>query len=178
MWWGDWDQKGTPSDLRDDVISPLALWRVRQVTKCKALAGVTDDNGDTKPEVNRLAEIAIYLRALKVNDSHGNPIAVRPVLIKGGRIYVEDPNRAEGVSWLAYEGTGIKVESSHPFALDHNVLPATQALGAEGCHECHRSMNRNEPTRVFERLVLLDPFGLDGKPVYATVRSTTKLAPR
>ncbi|MHC4959043.1 MAG: hypothetical protein ACYTGN_11785, partial [Planctomycetota bacterium] len=46
-WWGDWD-------VDAGVVRPIPLWRVRGITKGAALAGVTDDNGDGRPEVNRL----------------------------------------------------------------------------------------------------------------------------
>lgn len=177
-WWGDWDQGATPGTsgpaLADDHIAPIPLWRIRGVTAGAPLPAVADDNGDGKKEVNTTAEIRAYLDALKANDVHGNPVATRPVLVKGGKVWYDDG--AGGVASFEYEGTGIKTESSHPFAADHNVLPASEALGhggSVGCGDCHRSMNGGLPTRVFDRLILVDPWGPDGLPVYKTVRELT-----
>lgn len=176
-WWGDWDKNGTPGDLSDDVIEPIFLWRVRQITGGAPLDGVTDDYGDGQPEVNRLEEIASYLAALKGNDSYGRQVATNPVLVRGGRIWHDDPDADTGVGSFEYEGTGIDTESSHPFSTDHNVLPASVALGSTSCGECHTSFNDGAPTPVFDRLILIDPFGPDGQPVYQTVRQMTGIDP-
>jgi len=165
IWWGDWDTKNTATKA-DDVISPIALWRVRQITGGQPLAVVTDDNGDGKPEVNRPAEILAYIKALKNRDTYGTPVAVRPVLIKGGEVYFEDPNEPDGVGHFEYEHSGIKTESSHPFSVDHNVQPTSRALGAGGCTDCHAEQGKSP---VFDRMILVDPYGPDGKPVYKTV---------
>jgi hypothetical protein len=172
VWWGDWDKK-VISNPDDDVISPVPLWKVRQITKGAALAGVKDDNGDGKVEVNSLAEIQLYLTALKGKDSHGNQIAKNPVLVKGGHVYYEDG----GVKSFDYHKTKIKTESSHPFSVDHGVLPAKMALGAKGCQECHTSLNGNKPTPVFDRLILVDFVGPNGKPVYKPMRKLTGVNP-
>lgn len=176
-WWGDWDRNGTPGALGDDIVQPVILWRVRQITGGAPLPGVTDDNGDGKPEVNRPAEIALCLQALKGNDSHGNPVAANPVLVKGGRIWFEDPSVPEGVGSFPYEGTGIKVESEHPFMVSHDVLPASQALGAASCGDCHPYYSGGLPTPVFDRRILVDPFDVNSLPAYKTVRQITGLSP-
>ena len=155
IWWGDWDQNGTPTNKADDVIKPIPLWRVRQIT-----SGLTPP-ADNK--VNTLAEIATYIAALKGNDSHGVQVAANPVLVKGGQVWHDDG--AGSVTSFEYEGTGIKTESSHPFSVNHNVRPGSEALGSTSCNECH-----NGGTPVFDRLILIDPFGPDGQPVYKTVR--------
>jgi hypothetical protein len=158
-------------------VRPIPLWRVRAITKGAALEGVTDDNGDGKPEVNRLEEIKLYIDALKANDKYGNPVATNPVLIRGGSIWHEDANEPEGVGHFEYHGTGIKTESSHPFSVNHNVLDSKQALGAKSCSECHASGGGSVPTPVFDRLVLVDPWGPDGQPVYKTVAELTGVDP-
>ncbi|MBI2945199.1 MAG: hypothetical protein HYY25_13475 [Candidatus Wallbacteria bacterium] len=176
-WWGDWDRKGTQLDRADDNLSPIPLWRIRGITSNKALAAVRDDNADTIPEVNTLAEIAAYMTALKGNDRYGRPVAVNPVLIKGGRLYYEDTSAASGVSSFEIEGSGLHAESSHPFGESHNVLASGKALGSRSCGECHRASNGGRDTPVFDRKVLIDPFGVDGAPVYTTVRDMTRLNP-
>ena len=165
VWWGDWDDKGTP-DMSDDVIKPIALWRVRQITSGAALPGTADNN------VNTRAEIAAYIAALKGNDSHGNPVAVNPVLVKGGSVYHDDG--AGAILDFEYHGTGIKVESSHPFAVNHNVLPTTQTWGnVTGCGDCHGS----NTTPFFDRQILVDPFDENGQAVYKTVRQLLGIDP-
>ena len=176
-WWGNWNQNGTPDDLSDDVVEPIILWRVRQITGGAPLNGVTDDNGDGQPEVNRLEEIALYIDALKGNDSFGRQVAANPVLVRGGRLWHEDADAASGVSSFEIEGTGLIAESADAFSTDHNVLPASMALGSTGCGECHTSFNDGALTPVFDRLILIDPFGTDGQPVYQTVREMTGVSP-
>jgi hypothetical protein len=66
-------------------------------------------------------------------------------------------------------------------ALSHGVLSKEQALGYSpvnpelGCRDCHRPASKDSP--VFDRLVLVDPFDQDGRPVYKTVRQLTGLNP-
>jgi hypothetical protein len=162
IWWGDWDQNGTPTDKTDDVIKPIPLWRARQI-----ISGLTVP-ADNK--VNTLAEIYTYITALKGNDSHGVQVAANPVLVKGGQVWHDDG--AGSVTSFEYHGTGIKTESSHPFSVNHNVRPGSEALGSTSCNECH-----NGGTPVFDRLILVDPFGPDGQPVYKTVRELLGVDP-
>jgi len=165
-WWGDWSDNNTPGDLSDDIIKPIPLWRVRGITGGKALPIVEDNN------VNTLEEIRAYIVALRGNDVHGNQVAANPVLLRGGNVWHD--NGAGGVSHFEYEGTGIKTESSHPFSVNHNVRSGAEAWGAGGCADCHGGHS----TPFFDRKVLIDPFGPDGKPVYRTVRDLLKLSPR
>lgn len=169
-WWGEWDQAGTTSTLSDDVISPIPLWRVRAAIAAGAPA-VSDDNGDGKLEVNTATETLAYIAALKTNDVHGNPVATNPVLVRGGHVYYED---AGTLHHFEYHGTGIKTESSHPFAVNHNVLGPSKALGQSNkCNDCHNK--GSSPT--FDRLILVDPWDEDGDPVYKTVRELTGVDP-
>ncbi|MHC4090349.1 MAG: hypothetical protein ACYSVY_08750 [Planctomycetota bacterium] len=183
LWWADWDDNGTPGDMSDDVVAPIPLWKVRQITGNAPLPGVTDDNGDGKMEVNRLAEINLYLQALKGNDSYGRQVAANPVLVKGGRIWHEDPETPpDYVTSFGYEGTGLVVESMHPFSMDHNVLRAGDGWGTEAggwaCGHCHQFWNGGQPTVVMDRLILVDPFDSDGLAVYETVKDMTGLNPQ
>ncbi len=186
IYWADWDQNGTPGDLSDDTIHPIILWRLRQITSNSPLPGVTDDNGDGKLEVNLPAEMLLYMQALKGNDSYGRQVAANPVLVKGERIWYEDSQDPDGVSWFEHEGSGVHVESFEVFGLDHNVLAAKEAwgieyneqgVGVDTCGHCHLAHNGGEPTLVMDRLILVDPFGPDGLPVYKTVREMTGLNP-
>lgn len=178
VWWGTWDQGGTPglAALGDDVVHPIALWRVRGLTGGQPLPGTTDDNGDTKPEVNRPDEIMAYITALKGVDKYGVQLAANPVLVKGGAIWYEDPANPGQVLHLEYHDTGMKVESSHAFSIDHNVRDKSMAWGAlRKCTDCHFSRQ----TPVFDRKILVDPFDSDSaaSPVYKTVRELTGVSP-
>jgi hypothetical protein len=142
---------------------------------------VTDDNGDGTPEVNRRAEIFLYIQALKADDVHGRPVAENPVLVKGGRVWYEEPAGPGGVAFFEHEGTGIAVESYETFGLDHNVLVQEEAWGAwvdnpsEGCPDCHRPITQDSP--VFARWVLVDPFDEHGRRIYKTVSELSGLTP-
>jgi hypothetical protein len=181
VYWADWDQNGTPGVLSDDAIQPVILWRLRQITGNSPLPGVTDDNGDGKLEVNRPEEILSYVQALRGNDSHGVPVADNPVLVKGGRVWYEDPGAPGGVDSFEHEGTGIVVQSYEIFGLDHNVLVQEEAWGAwvsnpaEGCVDCHRPVTQDSP--VFARLILVDPWDENGDPVYKTVSELSGVTP-
>lgn len=180
IYWGDWDQNGTPGDLSDDSIQPVILWRLRQITGGSPLPGVTDDNGDGKPEINRPQEMLEYMGALKGPDSHGRTVAATPVLIKGPRVWYEDPASTDGVGAFEYKDAGIAVTGYEVFGLDHNVLAMENAWGYNlepslGCEQCHQGLQRQSP--VFDRLVLVDPFDAHGAPIYATVRELTGVNP-
>jgi len=180
-YWGDWDQKGTPDDRSDDVVAPIAAWRVRQITGGNPLPVATDDNGDGKLEINRDEEILAYIAALKGVDSYGRQVAANPVLVKGLRIWYEDPGAPGGVSSFDPESFGMKVEWGTKRGLSHSVLPKEFSLGYNavnpelGCRDCHRPATLDSP--VFDRLVLVDPWGTDGRPVYKTVRQLTGMNP-
>jgi hypothetical protein len=163
VWWGDWDQT-------NDVVRPIALWRVRQAIAA-ATPAVADNNGDTINEVNTEAEILAYIAALKADDVHNNPVAAIPVLVKGGKIWYDDGG---SLGVLDYHAAGIAAESGHPFSINHNV---TKDDAISACGDCHRSMNGGNPAKVFDRPILIDPFDESGNPVYDTVRDITGLSP-
>jgi hypothetical protein len=178
IYWGDWHQNDTPDDLSDDIISPIYTWRVSQLVP-EPLPVVTDDNGDGQLEINRAEEILAYIQVLKGNDVHGEPVATNPVLVKGQRVWYEDPEAPEGVSYFEPEGTGIPMTWwPYLWGKDHNVRPKEESWGytplyppTEGCRDCHRPRTFTSP--VFDRKILIDPYGPDGQPVYTTVREMT-----
>ena len=144
-------------------------------------SSVTDDNGDGKLEINRDEEILAYIAALKGVDSYGRQVAANPVLVKGLRIWYEDPGAPGGVSSFDPESFGMKVEWGTKRGLSHSVLPKEFALGYNatnpelGCRDCHRPDTFDSP--VFDRLILVDPWRTDGRPVYKTVRQLTGMNP-
>ncbi len=179
-WWGDWIDNAPAGPGPEDLVRPLPLWKVRHATGGSAPAGIMDDNGDGNPEVNTPTEIAVFVNPttglLVDDDGHGQPIAANPVLVKGGRVWFWDGG---GVGSFVYEDEGVPTESSHPFSINHNVLPLglypDSPLGKQGCSDCHGTN-----TKVFDRPVLVDPFdasaesmpgaGDGAQPVYQTVR--------
>jgi hypothetical protein len=182
FYWADWNQNGTPDDLTDDIVAPLINWRVPQAIGAEHLPLVTDDNDDGIVEVNRLDEIRATLEALKGRDRYGRQVASRPVLVKGTRIWYEDPDAPQGVGYFEREGVDLPISwVIFSWGIDHNVLPTEEAWGygadnaREGCRDCHRPDTEDSP--VIDRLVMIDPYGPDGKPVYTTVRKMTGLAP-
>jgi len=181
IYWADWDLNGTPEEFADDTVQPVILWRLQQITGGVPLPGITDDDGDGNLEINRAAEILIYVQALKGNDSYGRPVATNPVLVKGGRIWFEAPGSPTGVDFVEHEGTALRVDSYEIFGLDHNVLVQEEAWGAyvfnpaEGCPDCHRPMTQDSP--VFARQILIDPFDENGNRVYKTVTELSGVTP-
>ena len=183
VYWADWDQSGTPADLTDDTIAPVVASQIRILNGGVALPGVTDDNADGRLEVNRPEEILIYIQYLKGENPRERVLATRPVLVKGRSVWYEDPLASGGVGSFEFEGQGIVMEPWSPFvqAVDHGVFPKDKSLGyspidpSMGCTDCHRPATLDSP--VFDRLILTDPYGPDGKPVYETVRQLTGLNP-
>ncbi len=181
LWWADWQQGGTPEDYSDDLVVPIIPWRVQQITGGAALPVVTDDNGDGRLEVNSPDEILAYIQALRGNDSYGRQVAANPVLVKGRKLWYEDPATPGTIKTLDYEGTGIVAEMSTNYEMDHNILAKEEALGYHpetpelGCRDCHRPDTKDAPFP--DRLVLVDPWGPDGAPVYETIRARTGLNP-
>ena len=180
IYWADWDRNATPQTTVDDTIQPIILWRLRHITGNAPLSGVADDNGDGKLEINRPEEMLLYMQALKGNDPYDEPVANNPVLVKGRRVWYEDPQAPGGVNWFDYEASGIAVEPFEFFGLDHNVPVATESWGSgdpyEGCNVCHRA----EPpydSPFMDHVILIDPFDVDGQPVYQTPREMTGLGP-
>jgi hypothetical protein len=183
VYWADWNQNRTPADLSDDTIAPVVAQQLRILTGGVALPGVTDDNADGRLEINRPEEILTYIQYLKGGNAQERVLATRPVLVKGKRVWYEDPQTPGGVGSFDIEGQGIVMEdwSSSVSSVDHAVFPKDKAWGysptdpSAGCRDCHRPATHDSP--VFDRKILVDPHGLDGKPVYETVRQMTGLNP-
>ena len=174
IYWGDWDQNNTPDILTDDVISPIFTTKVARVIS-EPLSVVTDDNEDGVLEINRPEEILAYLRVLR-GDEGGEAVAANPVLVKGKRVWYEDPQDPTQVLSFEHVDSGIAMDAWYPYlwGKDHNVRPKEEAWGytsdpwpTAGCQDCHRAASHDSP--VFNRKILVDPYGLDGQPVYEIV---------
>jgi hypothetical protein len=189
-YWGDWNDVTGDGPSHDDMISAIYLWKVRDVISSVGLTA-TDDNGDGSPEVNTLEEIFAYLTAIEISaDVHGNPfVADQAVLVKGGHVWYLDPVEPSGVNSFEIHGSHVEVEATHPFSIDHNVLPLSQGvtLGATSCGECHRTYNSGIDTPVFDRVILYDAFDTTGEstpgagdgaePVFTTLREVCDVDP-
>lgn len=132
-------------------MKPIPLWKIRELKK----PPLKDDNNDGIPEVNSLEEIKAFLKALRVKDKFGNPVANHPALIKGNFLYQLDKRG---------EVERIKHEQAHclDFSLSHNVASGPNVIGARGCKDCH-----SKNSLFFLRKVLIDPYDEKGKPIYA-----------
>jgi hypothetical protein len=144
IYWGDLDES-------TNVVKPIQLWKIRELKK----PPLRDDNNDGIPEINSLEEVKAFLKALKVKDKFGNPVANHPVLIKGDFLYQLDKKG---------EVEKIKHEQAHllDYSISHNVVSGPNVIGARGCKDCH-STNSS----FFLRKVLIDPYDEKGKPVYS-----------
>jgi hypothetical protein len=143
IYWGDLDEK-------TNVVRPIFLWKIRDLKK----PTLKDDNQDGIPEANTLGEIKAFLNALKRNDRFGNPIALHPVLVKGGFLY--QLNKKGEVEKIKYESSPIT-----DFSLSHNVITGPAVIGSKGCIDCH-----SKKSSFFLRKILTDPYDEKGKPVY------------
>ncbi|MGZ3523527.1 MAG: hypothetical protein ACXU9L_01915, partial [Thermodesulfobacteriota bacterium] len=143
IYWGDYDPK-------TNVVKPVSLWKIQELKT----PSLKDDNGDGIPEVNSFVEIKTFLLALKGMDKFGSPIAIHPVLIKGGFLYQLDKKG---------EVEKIKNEQAEvlDFSISHQVIAGPSVIGARGCKECH-----SKKSPFFLRKVLVDPYDEKGKPVY------------
>ncbi|MDI6853811.1 MAG: formate dehydrogenase subunit gamma [Deltaproteobacteria bacterium] len=109
-----------------------------------------------RPELHTPEQIKTALAAL-TETLQGNKRfqQVKPFFHKGGRLYFLD-DKGEVASrqddtWAGHlEG----------FNINHNVAPASLALGANGCGDCHSA-----EAHMFKGQIVTDMFGPGGKPV-------------
>jgi hypothetical protein len=152
IYWGDLDEE-------TQVVKPVLLWKIRGLKK----PPLADDNGDGTPELNSPDEIKTFLNALKEKDKFGNPVANRPVLVKGGFLYrLDEKGEVEKIKHEQAQHrdrTG-QVEN-RDFSLSHNIMSGSSVTGSRGCQDCH---SKNSP--FFLRKVLVDPYDEKGNPVY------------
>jgi hypothetical protein len=142
IYWGDLDSK-------TNVVKPVPLWKIRELKK----PPLKDADGDV-PKLNSLEQIKDFLKALDGNDQFGNPVAVHPVLMKGGFLYQLNKKG---------EAEKTKHEQAEPvdFSLSHHVMSGPNVIGARGCNDCH-----SKKSPFFLRKVLVDPYDEKGNPVY------------
>jgi hypothetical protein len=146
IYWGDLDEN-------TKVVKPIPLWKIRDLKK----PPLKDDNNDEIPEINSLEEIRAFLRGLKEKDKFGNPVAIHPVLMKGGFLYHLD-NKGE-VEKIKHDQA-----QRMDYSLSHGIVSGPNVIGSRGCRDCH---SKNSP--FFLRKILADPYDEKGKPVYTEV---------
>ena len=121
------------------------------------LSKITDNNGDSIPEVNSPPEIDALIHSvtahmkLKGYDLTGKQI----VWVNNDRMYLNGTD---------YKMLGKEIYEASPYAsvhkFSHDVAPARAALGRNGCTDCH---SYNSP--FFFASTLKYPFDENGKPV-------------
>lgn len=142
----------------DGAYYPLFM---RELKKGWELAApqIKDAKAPNKPELHTPEDIAVMLTALgKALEGNKRFKAISPAYHKGGQIHTLGPDgkvvTGPDTTWVAH------VEG---FNINHNVAPATLALGSGGCRDCH-----SETGNMFAGRMVTDMFGPDGKPVRAT----------
>jgi len=149
VWFGNKDADG--------IIYPLFA---REHKKGFASYGdqLKDDNEDGKPDINTQEEIILALKAYSASLSGNERFKqIHPVFMKGGFAYEldEDGNLIKEENHLA---------SAEGFSINHNVAPVHQALGANGCQDCH-----SYDAHFFKGRVTHDMYDEDGKPIQTSI---------
>jgi formate dehydrogenase gamma subunit len=142
---------------KDGIYYPLMA---REIGKgYEKIKGQLKDKKPNKPELHTPEEIKLMLTAL-AETLKGNKRfqQVKPSYHQGGQIhYLNDKGEivtAKDETWCG-EGEG--------FNINHNVAPASQALGANGCADCHADAGH-----IFTGKIVTDLFGDDGKPKFVS----------
>ncbi len=139
----------------DGIYKPLFAKELK-----KAWATIKDqfkDRPKNRPVLQTKEDIGIMLSALNESLANNQRFkAVAPHLHRGGDVYSLD---ASG---------NVNVEDDHTWAghleafnINHNVAPAKQALGANGCDDCH-----SEEAHIFKGLVPVNLMTEDGEVKY------------
>ena len=113
------------------------MWKAHERDPKKnfpGLALVTDDNEDGVPEVNRREEVEALLGAVRSylkSKGRFSPGA-EPVLVK------DDAWTIDGRKWVSMEKKPWEATPyGSVFKFSHDIQPASSALGAGGCTDCH-----------------------------------------
>lgn len=89
---------------------------------------VKDDSTLMKPSVSATADVVAMLEYLRDNGPYGD---VTPVFVAAEVAYRLDSSGSIEATTFA------NAETDHNFSVSHNVRAATEALGANGCADCH-----------------------------------------
>ncbi|HOP05919.1 MAG TPA: formate dehydrogenase subunit gamma [candidate division Zixibacteria bacterium] len=145
VWWANM--------TADSVLYPLFLREQEKGWKMMTDV-ITDDNNDGEPEINRPEEITAGLKTM-AESLVGNARLdqIHPVLIKGNKAWHLGEN---GQAEILLDS----VPSSVDFSISHNVAPAREAFGANGCLDCH-----DAKASFFKGKRVIDMYAADGLPV-------------
>jgi formate dehydrogenase gamma subunit len=139
---------------KDGLYYPLFM---RELKKAWGAAeGQLKPQNPKRPDLHTPEQIKVMLTALKTT-LQGNKRfqAINPHLHKGGKIYALN-DQGEVVEGEDHTYVG-HIEG---FNINHNVAPATLALGANGCGDCHST-----EAHMFKGQIVTDMWGPTGKPV-------------
>ena len=150
---------------------------VEREKKSRAKYGITDKevqqlvaDDDGTGLVNTDTEIAVLLKRLTQKDSDPDK-NYEPLYFAGGLVYSLDNADEDPSKWtLKKEPSPLAEPLDLPLA--HNVRPATQALGARGCLDCHDYNSRFWQSAGITRAV-----GADGQPEGAPLHTRIGLSP-
>lgn len=142
------------------MIDIYEMWTIHREdeTKYPELSKIKDDNNDSIPEVNTADEINAIINSVT------NHLQNKGYDLKGKQIVWVNNDR------MYFNGNDYKIleketwESS-PYAsvykYNHDVNPARNALGINGCTDCH-SLSSN----IFYANIVKYPFDNEGNPVF------------
>ena len=121
-----------------------------------------------KPEVHNPEQIKIMLTAFSETLKGDKRFQqIKPYYHKGGMMYFLN-GKGEVVSGKDTTWAG----HLEGFNINHNVAPVSQALGANGCGDCH-----SDQAQMFKGQIVTDMFGPSGKPVTVSAGKLFGCAP-
>jgi len=139
----------------DGIYYPLFM---REIKKAYGqVKGQLKPKNPKKPKIHTPEQIKIMLTGVgKALEGNKRFQAISPRMHKGGKIYsLNDKGevvKGEDHTWVGHlEG----------FNINHNVAPATLALGANGCGDCHSS-----DAHMFKGQIVTNMWGPTGKPTF------------
>ncbi len=151
--------EGKPGLNQPKMSDIYQMWTMHRKDKAvyPELSKITDNNGDSIPEVNTATEIDAFIQSVTAHlkfkgyDLTGKQI----VWVNNDRMYLTgtDYKMLDKETWEASPYASV-----HKFS--HDVAPARAALGRNGCTDCH-SFN----STFFFASTLKYPFDENGQPV-------------
>ena len=143
------------TNKNQDVYYPLFM---REIKKAYGqVQGQLDSQNPKRPDLHTKDQIKIMLTGLsKSLEGNMRFQAISPNFHKGGKIYSLN-DKGEVVEAVDHTWVG----HLEGFNINHNVAPATLALGANGCSDCHSS-----EAHMFKGQIVTDMWGPNGKPIF------------
>ncbi len=139
--WVGIKRKGVPGIDMVFMKDYFMMWKAHEndpINNFPELSEIRDDNGDGVPEVNRTKEIVALLSSVQnYLEAKGEHIDKddRVVFVRDGEF------TADGQTWQLVKKFPWEASPyGSVFKFSHDIQPASSALGAKGCTDCH-SMN-------------------------------------